>query len=80
MDGADCAFHSVSSLVFVGLAVFGGWRLERRRQREMMLTPSSRTPVPWRQIVLFVWFTLAATYTTEFALRWVNGCGGGATG
>ncbi|MEM6356335.1 MAG: hypothetical protein AAF844_11730 [Pseudomonadota bacterium] len=71
---ADCGFHDVSSLVFVGLAVLGGWMLERRRRREMQLTPSSRSPTPWRQIVLYVWLTIAATYTTEFAMRALNGC------
>ncbi|MEL6264395.1 MAG: hypothetical protein AAFR52_01910 [Pseudomonadota bacterium] len=69
-----CSFHDVSSLVFVALAVFGGWRMEQRRRREMALSPSARTPTPWKQIVLYVWFTLAATYTVEFAFRYSNGC------
>lgn len=73
-DAQPCQFHDISSLVFVGLAVLGGWLLERRRHREMQLSPSSRTPPPWKRIVLFVWFTLAATYTVEFALRWAEGC------
>ncbi|MEL6196252.1 MAG: hypothetical protein AAFT19_00260 [Pseudomonadota bacterium] len=73
-DLASCPFHDVSSLVFVGLAVAGGWLMERRRQREMQLTPSSRTPPPWKLIVLYVWFTLAATYTTEYAMRLSSGC------
>ncbi|MEM9781056.1 MAG: hypothetical protein AAF899_01140 [Pseudomonadota bacterium] len=76
MTQTECSFHDLSSLLFVCLAVYGGWRLEVRRQREMLLTPSSRTPPPWKQIVLYVWFTLAATYTLEFWLRWSNGCGG----
>ncbi|MEM6677988.1 MAG: hypothetical protein AAF675_08955, partial [Pseudomonadota bacterium] len=69
-----CAFHDASSLVFVGVAVLGGWLLEQRRRREMLLTPSSRTPLPWRQVVLFVWLMLAATYTTEFGMRVVQNC------
>ncbi|MEL6335689.1 MAG: hypothetical protein AAFQ88_03470 [Pseudomonadota bacterium] len=73
-DSAPCAFHDLSSIVFVGLAVYGGWLMERRRQREMQLTPSARTPTPWKQIILYVWFTLAATYTVEFGLRWQSGC------
>lgn len=73
-DAVPCQFHDLSSVVFVVLAVAGGWMLERRRQREMQLTPASRTPPPWKLIVLYVWFTLTATYTTEFALRWSNGC------
>lgn len=75
-ESAACGFHDLSSLVFVGLAVLGGWLLERRRRREMQLTPSSRSPTPWRQIVLYVWLTIAATYTTEFALRAASGCTG----
>lgn len=74
MDPSACHFHDVSSLTFAALAVFGGWRLERRRAREMRLTPGARTPTPWRQIVLFVWFTIAATYTVESLMRWTNGC------
>ncbi|MEO0822529.1 MAG: hypothetical protein AAF074_19145 [Pseudomonadota bacterium] len=73
-DDTACTFHDLSSLVFVGLAVLGGWLMERRRRREMALTPSSRSPTPWKQIVLYVWFTLAATYTMEFALRSMEGC------
>ncbi|MGF1551324.1 MAG: hypothetical protein ACFBWO_02335 [Paracoccaceae bacterium] len=74
MDPSDCQFHDVSSLVFVGLAVFGGWWLERRRTREMRLSPASRTPTPWRRIVLFVWFTLFVTYAVEATMRWSSGC------
>ncbi|MEM7496869.1 MAG: hypothetical protein AAF371_02610 [Pseudomonadota bacterium] len=74
VESEACGFHDLSSLIFVGFAVLGGWLLERRRRREMQLTPSSRTPPPWRQIVLYVWLTIAATYTAEFALRASSGC------
>ncbi|MEM6942319.1 MAG: hypothetical protein AAF416_05795 [Pseudomonadota bacterium] len=73
-ETVECGFHDLSSIVFVGFAVLGGWLLERRRRREMMLTPSSRSPTPWRQIVLYVWLAIAATYTTEFALRAYGSC------
>ena len=73
-DKAPCSFHDLSSLVFVGLAVLGGWLWERRRRREMATPPQMRTPTPWRQIVLYVWLTMGVTYTTEFALRWQQGC------
>jgi hypothetical protein len=73
-DVPACGFSDLASYVFVAFSVLGGWLWERRRRREMGLSVQMRSPTPWRQIVLYVWFVIAATYTTEFAVRWADGC------